>query len=274
MTSPIRPAPFSAFTTPQFWDDPHISQRLLASHLDPENPMASRPPEFIDRSVDWLIPALDLQEGSRLVDLGCGPGLYAHRLALRGIQVLGVDVSTRALVYAREQAFQMGLQISYRHGSYLNCDIGSGHDAAILIYEDYSALSPKQRASLLLRIHGALRAGGRILFDVTSAARFSDFTDTTVQEVDLMDGFWAEPPYVGTHETWTYPELHLVLDRYTIETQTATRRFWNWMHCLTFDEVAAELGAAGFTPAGLYGDVTGGYYTDTTPTFAVLGRRR
>ncbi len=70
------------------------------------------------------------------------------------------------------------------------------------------------------------------MFDVTAAPRFTEYRDAVVREPNLMDGFWAEPPYVGTHETWTYPDLHLVLDRYLIETATGTRCFWNWMHCL------------------------------------------
>lgn len=273
MTSSTRPAPFSVFTTPEFWNDPHISARMLANHLDPANPMASRPHEFIDRSVEWLIPALHLQPGARLLDLGCGPGLYAQRCANRGIQVFGVDVSTRALAYARDQTRQAALPITYRQGDYLTGDIGENHDTAILIYEDYSALSPAQRALLLSRVHDALRPGGRILFDATSAARFPDFADSIISETNLMDGFWAEPPYLGTHETWTYPDQRLVLDRYTIKTNRSTQQFWNWMHCLTPEEVTTELTTAGFTPTGLHADVTGSPYTETGPTFAMLAQR-
>ena len=59
--------------------------------------MASRPAAFLDRSAAWLASALDLTEGSRLLDLGCGPGLYAERFARCGVRVLGIDVSRRSL---------------------------------------------------------------------------------------------------------------------------------------------------------------------------------
>ena len=272
MSAPVRPAPFSAFTTPEFWDDPHISARMLALHLDPEEPLASRPHEFIDRSVDWLIPALHLVPGSRLLDVGCGPGLYAHRLARQGIEVWGIDVSGRSLDYARRVAKEEGLPALFRRGNYLAADIGSGHDAAILIYEDFCALSPTQRATLLGRIRAALRDGGRLLFDVTSSARFAQFTENIVTAPNLMDGFWAEAPYTGTCETWTYPELRLVLDRYTIETATSTRQFWNWMHCLTLGEVSSELAAAGFDVSDVHGDVTGSEYDATAASFAVVAQ--
>ncbi|HEY3337434.1 MAG TPA: methyltransferase domain-containing protein [Propionicimonas sp.] len=270
-----RPAPFSDCTTPEFWDDDHISGQMLRFHLDPVAEPASRAHAFIDRSVDWLIPNLGLGAGSRLVDLGCGPGLYANRLAARGVQVLGIDVSRRSLAFAREVARDRSLPAAFRQGNYLTCDLGADQDAAILIYEDYCALSPGQRALLLSRVHAALRPGGLLAFDVTAAPRFDQYREEVVREPDLMGGFWAEPPYVGTHETWTYPDLRLVLDRYLIETVTGTRCFWNWMQCLWPEEVAAEVAAAGFGEPEFFGDVAGAAFDRSAPTFTVLvGRPR
>lgn len=272
-----RPEPFAAYTTPEFWDDPHISAQLLAAHLDPLSHPASRPHAFIDASVSWLVTALDLAPGARLLDLGCGPGLYANRLAGLGVRVLGVDVSRRSLDHARGVAAAGALPADFRRGSYLDADLapagGGAHDAAILVYEDYCALSPAQRALLLARIRDVLVPGGRLCLDVTAAPRFAEARDAVVTEPDLMGGFWAEPPYIGTHETWTYPELRLVLDRYVVESAAGVREFWNWMHCLTPEQVAGELEAAGFGPPDLFGDVAGAPYDPEGPTFAVLTRR-
>ena len=45
------------------------------------------------QEVDFLIDALGLLPGDRVLDVGCGPGRHAHELASRGIGVVGVDVS-------------------------------------------------------------------------------------------------------------------------------------------------------------------------------------
>ena len=269
----MRPDPFCEYTTPEFWNDEHISAQMLRFHLDPVAEPASRAHAFIDRSVEWLIPTVGLGVGSRLLDLGCGPGLYANRIAARGVDVLGIDVSHRSLEFAREVARERSLPASFREGNYLTCELGSGHDAAILIYEDYCALGPRQRECLLARVRAALRPGGRFVFDVTAVPRFSQYRDAVTREPNLMDGFWAEPPYVGTHETWTYPALNLILERYVIETATGERCFWNWMHCLAPDEVAAELAAAGFGEPTYFGDVAGAAFDPTATTFAVLAGR-
>ncbi len=91
------------YTTPEFWNDEHISAQMLRFHLDPTAEAAPRAHAFIDRSVAWLVPALGLTPGSRLLDLGCGPGLYANRIAAHGIEVVGIDVSNRSLGYARRR---------------------------------------------------------------------------------------------------------------------------------------------------------------------------
>lgn len=86
-------------------------------HLDPDVPTASRSHAFIERSVDWLIDALDLHVGSSVLDLECGPGLYATRLARHGIEVLGVDVARRSIKYANDVAKQESLPIRQQLGS-------------------------------------------------------------------------------------------------------------------------------------------------------------
>ncbi|WP_206539076.1 hypothetical protein [Nocardiopsis alba] len=71
-----RPALYGRTTTAALWTDPHISGRMLAHHLDPDVEAASHGHGFVDRAVTWMRGRFDLGPGSRLLDLGCGPGLY------------------------------------------------------------------------------------------------------------------------------------------------------------------------------------------------------
>jgi SAM-dependent methyltransferase len=45
--------------------------------------------------VAFLIDALSLSPGARVLDVGCGPGRHALELARRGFEVVGVDISQR-----------------------------------------------------------------------------------------------------------------------------------------------------------------------------------
>lgn len=268
----VKPPAFSAYTTPAFWDDEHVSAQMLAYHLDPTTPAASRMPEFLDRSVKWIRQVVPLEPGSRVLDLGCGPGLYASRLARAGVTVRGLDASRRSVAYAAEVARRADLPATFDVGDYLVDDLGVGYDATLLIYEDFCTLSPAQRAGLLERVCAALRPGGAFIMDVTAVARFAREHPYREQAANLDGGFWAAPPYEGVHERFTYDDERLVLDRYTITKDGVTRAFWNWMHCLTPHQVSAELSAAGFAAPDLWGDVAGAPFDPTAETFAVVAR--
>lgn len=46
------------------------------------------------QEVDHLMAALGLGPGSRVLDVGCGPGRHAHEFARRGVEVHGIDISS------------------------------------------------------------------------------------------------------------------------------------------------------------------------------------
>ena len=54
-----------------------------------------------EQEVDFLVEALALTPGMRVLDVGCGPGRHAHALGRRGIAVHGVDISERFVELAR-----------------------------------------------------------------------------------------------------------------------------------------------------------------------------
>ena len=54
--------------------------------------------------VGFLVDVLGLGPGSRVLDVGCGPGRHARALGERGVEVVGVDISERFVQIAREDA--------------------------------------------------------------------------------------------------------------------------------------------------------------------------
>jgi 2-polyprenyl-3-methyl-5-hydroxy-6-metoxy-1,4-benzoquinol methylase len=94
--------------TSNFWDDPHISNHMLESHLNPDWDAATRTHEFIDRSVSWISKIVPSSQYELLLDLGCGPGLYAERFKGAGYSVTGVDFSKRSIEYAKKQTLSWG----------------------------------------------------------------------------------------------------------------------------------------------------------------------
>ena len=160
-----RPALFER-TTEKLWTDPHIAKQMLDAHLNPNIDAASYKPESIDCLVEWIM-SLPLPEKARLLDIGCGPGLYTKRFAERGLRVTGLDFSDNSINYAREHDDKS----EYIIGDYLSMEFDGAFDIVTLIMCDYGALIPDERRNLLRRVNGALKSGGLFLFDVLTPLR-------------------------------------------------------------------------------------------------------
>jgi SAM-dependent methyltransferase len=255
-----RPAPFTPGEA-LFWDDPHISSQMLKAHLDPHGEAASRSPETIERSVKWIIETLGLKPGDSILDLGCGPGLYASRFARAGLQVTGVDASRRSIAYATTYARENGLNIRYRYQNYLELQDESQYRAALLIYGDFCPLSPEQRSTLLCNVHRALEPGGKFVLDVSTRACRKKYGVKNGWYA-AESGFWKPGPHLVLEEGFDYPEQALWLDQYTvIEADGRVSVYRNWFQDYTPESITAELAQGHFSVENFYGNLTGTVYT-------------
>lgn len=68
-------------STNSLWDDEHVSKNMLKAHLNPDLEAATRKHDFIDKSVKWITEITPPIQYKTLLDLGCGPGLYAEQFS-------------------------------------------------------------------------------------------------------------------------------------------------------------------------------------------------
>jgi SAM-dependent methyltransferase len=263
-----RPPAFAA-GEPHFWTDPHIARQMLTVHLDPNTDLASRRPEVILRSVNWIVQALGLKAGDTVLDLGCGPGLYAARLAQADLRVTGVDFSQSSIDYAVDYARQHGLAITYRCQDYLTLDETAQYDAALLIYGDFCPLSPEQRARLLANVRQALKPGGRFVLDVTTP-HLRRWAGAKNGWSAAQGGFWKPGPHLVLEQGFAY-DSDLFLDQYVIvEASGHTSVYRNWFQDYTPATIRAELEANGFAVHSLSGDLAGAPYTPDSDWIGVV----
>ncbi|MFW5714594.1 MAG: SAM-dependent methyltransferase [Brevefilum sp.] len=268
-----KPKPFTP-GVPRFWDDPHISKHLLAAHLDPDTDLASRKPETIDASVGWIMNTLDLQAGDRVLDLGCGPGLYANRLAQLGVQVTGVDYSRRSIEYARWAAEDLGLAIEYRCQDYLNLNEEAVYNAAMLIYGEYCAFNPEQRRQLLANVKRSLKPGGYFVFDVSTPNLPGHQGDHTEWQA-LETGFWRAKPHLVLAQGFEYSKEMIYLDQYlVIEADGKLSVYRNWFQDFDRESITAEVEGTGFTVQSIWGDLTGAPHTPQSEWIGLMVQKR
>jgi SAM-dependent methyltransferase len=259
---------------PLFWNDPHISGQMLKAHLDPGTDAASRPPEAIARTVEWLSAKLDLRPGDRLLDLGCGPGLYSTRFAERGFQVTGVDYSRRSLDYAAAHAG--GLPVEYLYRDYVTMDpaeYAARFKAAVLIYGDICVLDDEARDRVLANVHTMLVPGGLFAFDVTTPVHRDRYGPSRDWEAN-MSGFWKPGPHLSLDQLFDYPEAGVYLRRsLVIEEDGKVSDYRIWTHLYTAESIEPLLRRAGFELLEVWGDLTGAPYGARSEWLGFLARR-
>ena len=265
-----RPLPFEASQAP-FWDDPYIAEQLLAAHLDETTEAASRPAAAIDRCVAFLLERGLAGPGRRVLDLGCGPGLYAHRLAAAGCQVTGLDLSAGSIAYARSRAAEAGLAIDYRVQDFCTLDAVGVYDLVLQAYGELNTFADPVRDDLLRRIRAALRPGGALVVDVTTPAAHRRTVPS--RRIELSgSGFWRPSPHLVLTDTYTYPG-DVACEQYVVaDDHAGVVTYRMWFHDYTPDTVAPVLRVAGLVVEETWASLTGEPYDADADWFAVLAR--
>ena len=268
-----RPEPFEFYTASNLWTDEHTSAQMLSFHLNEAIDVSSRNAEFINRSVEWNASRFNIGKDTKIADFGCGPGLYATRLAKRRANVTGIDFSGKSIEYAKEVAAREQLNISYVKQNYLDFATEDRFDLVLMIMCDFCALSSTQRKGLLRKLHRILKPGGSVLLDVYSLSAFDQREEVATYEVNLLNRFWSPNKYYGFLNTFKYKEEKVVLDKYTIVEAERTRTVYNWLQYFAPKELEREFMEAGFSVEGLYSDVAGTRYDLKSSEFAVIATR-
>ena len=257
MSHTARPEPFTPSDAP-FWDDPHLSTQLLAAHLDEHVEAASRPPAVLRAAVDRLVREGWVERGSRVLDLGCGPGLVAELLAEAGCVVTGVDLSVRSVAHARRRAAERGLAITYRVQDFLTLAGSEQFDVALQSYGELATFSDDVRDRLLARVRAALVPGGVLVADVSTAGtrvRGAEPHGWSVHDA----GFWRPGPHLLLTDHHTYDD-GVWCNQYVVVEEESVTTYRMWFHDYTPATLTSALEEAGFTVERLWEGLDGGAY--------------
>ena len=199
------------------WDDPDFSRRMLREHLDQSHGAASR--QAAERAVqlNWFWDKLHLVPEQRLLDVTCGPGLYAVELARRGVQITGVDFGPASIDYATSLAAEQNVA---NHCQFILQDVrqmdfaGADFDSALLLYGQLAVLTREEAQSLLTSIAQLLKPGGRLIVELLNQDRV-DKADSTWWFTDDT-GLWGDAPFLHLGERVWHADAQISVERFHI----------------------------------------------------------
>jgi SAM-dependent methyltransferase len=229
----------------------------IARHLGPAY-LRNAFTKGTEQEVEFLVEALGLHPGQRVLDVGCGPGRHALALARRGIEVVGIDLSPDFVTLAREAAAADGLPARFEELDVRNLAYDAEFDAAICLCQGgFGLLGGRDDVAVLPHIVHAVRSGGAVAVSAFSAYFALRF---------LEDGETFDPSTGVLHEVST------IRDELGSE-----RDFDAWTTCFTARELDVLGERSGLHVTGVYGVRPGCYGTEAPtlddPELLLVGRR-
>lgn len=160
-----------------------------------------------DDLVDLIVEVLGLNPGDRVLDLACGSGEHAVRLASRGLDVLGVDIAPSLIDHCRQNAADQTFQARFEVGDMRELAYQREFDALLLLSGSFGFFDDATNREVLGRMARALKPGGRILIDVFDPAEMV-VRPPRRRWSSYGDGF-------SLNHTWWEPETCTYVNEFT-----------------------------------------------------------
>lgn len=196
-----KPAPWSEGDNIP-WDDPVFSERMLAEHLSQEHDLASRRIEAIDEHVEWIFSEILGERSGRVLDLGCGPGLYTHRLAKKGCSCAGIDFSPASIRHATRIAAAEGLDCTFFHRDLREGSFGKDFDLAMMVFGQFNVFERKSGLEILKQVRQAMRPDGLLLLEIQDSDQIRRSAEQGPSWYTAESGLFSDRPHLVLQENF------------------------------------------------------------------------
>jgi SAM-dependent methyltransferase len=126
--------------------------------------------EGADAEVDVIWRVLGLEPGMEVLDLACGHGRIANRLAERGARVTGLDRTSLFLERARADAAARRVEVEYVEGDMRELPWEERFDRVVSWFTSFGYFDDEANRAVLGGVHAALKPGGALLIECNNLA--------------------------------------------------------------------------------------------------------
>jgi SAM-dependent methyltransferase len=185
------PAP-QLYQPSAYWED--RAQRFAGEGAGLAAVCAYGMPEFYNRAIQFeqrlaLRPWLDVEPGTRVLDVGCGVGRWSRLLAAKGAQVTGVDLSPTMIAQAQQRAAAEGVaaRCQFRVQDLSNLEVDGQFDVVLGVTVLQHILDPQLLREAVRGMTARLAPGGRMILLEAAPAVPVQRCDSTVFQARRRD---------------------------------------------------------------------------------------
>lgn len=113
-----------------------------------------------------VVQILELDSPMKILDVACGFGRHANRLAALGHAVTGVDIMPGFLDIARQKAAEMGVQVHYQQGDMRGLGYEKEFDRVLLLFTSFGYFNDAENTQVIENLARALKPGGLLGIDL------------------------------------------------------------------------------------------------------------
>jgi len=221
-----------------------------------------------DAQADFIVRALELAEGARVLDLCCGWGRHAVRFAQRGHRVTGLDLSAYHLRLAKQAARDAGVQVELVRADMREIPRGRRFDAVVNCFTSFGYFETEEDDQRVLDgVARSLKPGGRFFIDTMN----HDSLMRVFRESDCT----KRPGGALSLELRSY-DVHtgrISVDWIFVEPDGRRRTAFHSLRLYTFTEFAALLAKAGLRVVRTWGNFDGTEFSMHSPRMIVLAEK-
>jgi len=225
-----------------------------------------------DRVVAFVSQALGLQPDDRLLDLACGSGAHALRFAQRGIEVVGLDISSRLVRHCTEQAADAGLSnVTFVEGDMRTLSYQNEFDALVMLSTSFGFFDHETNLQVLDGLTQAIKPSGRLLLQLSDPISFV--------ERHQERRYWQERPEgVYLTEGWFDPSTFTSHGKFRFTDNDGVTHLWDdheRVRLYTLPELRCMFAQVGLEVSDVYGSIylhNMDYGPDNHQEMIVVGR--
>lgn len=249
--------------TPSLWDGQHkipwndaaFSARILREHLSQDHHLASRKKYVVHAQAAWIRSRFLCGDTASILDLGCGPGLYATPLAGNEHDYLGIDFSPASIEYAIERHAENAWH-EFVLGDVVEADYGGPHNLAMMLFGEINVFPPSACRRIMEKAARSLVTGGSLILEAQRFETVKTIGQGPDAKTEAEAGLFSDSPYVCLTSNRWYPGEAVSQQVFTVraENEADTKTYKSTTKAWKEEELRVLLHEAGFGSVSIHDD--------------------